>query len=229
MTSLNTLSIALWIVGLFLLSILLIACHLLYTILFPTILRYPWPDRRRQTKKIPQTVVFAGSFHPPHLGHVAMLQYLQQQYERVILVIGNNAKKSYSVSPQKRAAWLRRIAQPYSNVHVQVLSGYIWRTVQRQGAQKFVRGIRSWEQDGTEERTLQIQNTWGPILLGPLWYPLPTIFLQGIPKYNHISSTFIRNLIQKYKESTEKEYELQDHLRTLVPESILEYVIKSYQ
>ena len=227
----NSLWLALWIIGLFLFTLVLIACHLLYSIVFPSILRYPWPDRRRQGRKIPQTVVLAGSFHPPHLGHVAMLQYVQQQYDRVILVIGSNPKKTYSVTPQQRAAWLRRIAQPYSNVHVQVLSGYIWKTVQRQGAQRFIRGIRSWEQDGAEERALQIQNTWGPILLGPLWYPLPTLFLQGIPKYNHISSTYIRNIIHKSQSSddNEKDFVLRDHLRTLVPESILEDVIRFYQ
>jgi phosphopantetheine adenylyltransferase len=56
----------------------------------------------------------------------------------------------------------------------------------------FFRGIRSWEKDGKEERTLQILNTWGPLLLGRTW-PVPTIYLEGKPEYNHISSTLIRD------------------------------------
>jgi phosphopantetheine adenylyltransferase len=76
----------------------------------------------------------------------------------------------------------------------QVVQGLIWRTVQRQGASLFVRGIRSWEKDGKEERNLQILNTWGPLLLGPLWWPLPTVFMEGNPEYNHVSSTLIRHI-----------------------------------
>lgn len=76
----------------------------------------------------------------------------------------------------------------------QVVQGLIWRTVIRQGASLFVRGIRSWEKDGKEERNLQILNTWGPLLLGPLWWPLPTIFMEGKPEYNHVSSTLIRQI-----------------------------------
>ena len=58
----------------------------------------------------------------------------------------------------------------------------------------FFRGIRSWEKDGSDERQLQILNTWGPMLLGPLVWPIPTIYLEGNPKYNHVSSTLIRKL-----------------------------------
>jgi hypothetical protein len=63
------------------------------------------------------------------------------------------------------------------------------------GGQIFIRGIRDWKIDGEEERKLQIQNTWGPIVLGPLWWPLRTIFIEGKPQYNHISSTLVRRII----------------------------------
>jgi hypothetical protein len=56
------------------------------------------------------------------------------------------------------------------------------------------RGIRSWEKDGKEEQALHILNTWGPLVLGPTW-PIPTHYLEGLPEYNHISSTLIRKLL----------------------------------
>jgi cytidyltransferase-like protein len=238
------------------------------------------------------TVVLAGSFNPPHLGHVAMIRYLSQQYQRVIVVIGCNPHKVYTVSPSQRAALLRQILRypsssfssstttstssttttssssssssspvgvfaarvSYANVHVQIVEGYIWKIVQRQGAQLFVRGIRSWAQDGPDERKLQWQNIWGPLVLGPLWYPLPTLYLQGIPKYNHISSTYIRTIIQQYSNnnnsstststSTSNENENNDgtttkknpvpnavcrnHLLALVPEAIVDDVWQLY-
>lgn len=102
-----------------------------------------------------------------------------------------------------------------------VVKGYIWRHAKREGAEIFFRGIRSWEKDGREERALQILNTWGPLLLGPLWFPIPTQFLEGKPEYNHISSTLIRDLSSIPNSSV-------TDLEHLVPKSIVKDVTKLY-
>lgn len=109
-----------------------------------------------------------------------------------------------------------------------VVSGYIWRTVKPMGAQLFARGIRSWEKDGAEERSLQILNTWGPLVLGPLWWPLPTVFLEGHPKYNHVSSTLIRNLCAGAAGSGKTSAAGKEELKDLVPDSILGEVARLY-
>ena len=57
---------------------------LVFRILFPTILSFPWcmssdnPRHRKREKDV--TVVFAGSFNPPHLGHLVMIRYLAERY-----------------------------------------------------------------------------------------------------------------------------------------------------
>ena len=111
------------------------------------------------------------------------------------------------------------------------MAGYIWRSVKPLGATLFIRGIRTWEKDGPDERILQIQNTWGPLVLGPLWWPLPTIFLEGKPEYNHVSSTLIRtictNPIEKMQKKTSNETK-QNELNNLVPGSILEEIASFY-
>ena len=58
--------------------------------------------------------------------------------------------RSYSVSPQTRAAITKIV-------------------------QLFIRGIRTWDQDGEEERFLHILNSFGPLIVGPLIWPIPTI------------------------------------------------------
>jgi phosphopantetheine adenylyltransferase len=109
-----------------------------------------------------------------------------------------------------------------------VIQGYIWRTVQRQGACVFFRGIRSWEKDGVEERKLQILNTWGPLLYGPLWWPMPTVFLQGDPQYAHISSTLIRDVCRSPNGATSGKLDHQSTLESLVPPSIAKTVGQLY-
>lgn len=58
-------------------------CILISRILFPTIISYPWkmpPENSRQRKREKQiTVVLAGSFNPPHRGHLVMIRYLSER------------------------------------------------------------------------------------------------------------------------------------------------------
>lgn len=113
-----------------------------------------------------------------------------------------------------------------------VVTGYIWRYAKTQNATLFYRGVRSWLADGHDERQLQILNTWGPLLLGPLVWPIQTIFLEGDPKYRHVSSTVTREVCakirqRKLKEQEEVHTELKE-LTMLVPEWIAERVLDAY-
>lgn len=210
-----------------LVAFLYVTSVLVGRIAYPIILRYPWPHpttSRRICSDKRKIVVLAGSYNPPHLGHLAMIQYLGERYRKVIVVIGVNPNKRYDVTPEERADLTRRMLKrsaTSSNVEVHVVKGYIWRHAKREGAEIFFRGIRSWEKDGREERALQILNTWGPLLLGPLWYPIPTQFLEGKPEYNHISSTLIRDLSSIPNSSV-------TDLEHLVPKSIVKDVTKLY-
>ena len=103
-----------------------------------------------------------------------------------------------------------------------MVDGYIWRHVKPAGAQLFVRGLRSWERDGSDERSLQILNTWGPLLLGPLWWPLPTLFMEGKPELNHVSSTLIRGICEGAASASLAKVE------QLVPKKIAKDIVKLY-
>lgn len=200
---------------------------LISLIINPIIIRFPWKHsddpvvRERDTKRV---VVLAGSYNPPHRGHLAMLEYLAERYGKVMVVIGMNPDKKYDVSPNQRAELTRKMLQGCKGcekIEVKVVQGYIWRTVKREGAEIFFRGIRSWEKDGSEERALQILNTWGPLVLGPLWWPIPTLFLEGNPEFNHVSSTVVRDICQNAKGNYAK-------LEELVPKSIVKDVASMY-
>jgi len=82
-------------------------------ILFPIIISFPWPKEEDTPKKTSRDkiVILAGSYNPPHLGHLAMLQYLSQRYERVIAVVGFNPNKKYLVTPVQRQRLLERMIQ----------------------------------------------------------------------------------------------------------------------
>mmetsp|Transcript_12779 Transcript_12779/g.23111 ORF Transcript_12779/g.23111 Transcript_12779/m.23111 type:complete len:98 (-) Transcript_12779:349-642(-) len=93
----------------------------------------------------------------------------------------------------------------------------------QENAEIFFRGIRTWEKDGEEERNLHILNTWGPLLLGPLKWPVPTYYLEGKPEYNHISSTLIRNMC---REASQQKCE--PDLSLVVPKSVAKMIEEAY-
>lgn len=172
---------------------------LIYPICVPPIHEYPYQlpeDYAQRQRDKRTTVVIAGSYNPPHRGHAVMMAHLAERYGRVVVVLGMNPNKHYAVTPQQRSVLLRKMLSSYPNVQVEVVSGYIWRFAKQPhiNARLFFRGIRTWQKDGREERQLQILNTWGPLLLGPLWWPIPTHYLQGAPEFSHVSSTLIREI-----------------------------------
>lgn len=196
---------------------------LLWPIAFPVILSYPWKNSENQQE---DTAILAGSFNPPHYGHYAMLKYLSQRHAKVICVVGCNPNKKYAVTPGQRASLLRTMFSDLPNVEVRVVTTYIWRYGKKRQCRLFYRGIRTWDKDGKDERSLQILNTWGPLILGPTW-PIPTHYLEGNPEFNHISSTLIRNLLSS-GEGDDSKSVVRAELVKLVPESIVDQIMKLY-
>mmetsp|Transcript_29864 Transcript_29864/g.44148 ORF Transcript_29864/g.44148 Transcript_29864/m.44148 type:complete len:238 (+) Transcript_29864:235-948(+) len=227
---LSNVSFTLWIFSLTIIIMLYFIGSLFYSILFPTIISFPWDEQiDKNHKGEGDCVIMAGSFNPPHRGHYAMLEYLSKRHAHVVCVVGKNPNKKYLVTPEDRAELLKKALASSSNagnITVEVVSDYIWRYAKKQHPKKnliFYRGIRSWEKDGHEERALQILNTWGPMVIGWTW-PIPTRYLAGQPKYNHISSTLIRNIL----ETTDSAVAAKKELSALVPDSTVEQVWKLY-
>mmetsp|Transcript_2371 Transcript_2371/g.2844 ORF Transcript_2371/g.2844 Transcript_2371/m.2844 type:complete len:256 (-) Transcript_2371:253-1020(-) len=227
------------------LIVILPAFKLWYQYKYPTILQFPWPTittiaTAAEDKQ--KTVAIAGSFNPPHNGHLVMIQYLAMRYKRVIVVIGMNPNKTYKVSPQQRKEILQRMIDTIElgqdcNVRVEVVTGYIWRYAMSQNTDIFFRGIRTWEKDGPEERKLHFQNIYGPLTLGPLKWPIPTYYMEGNPKYTDLSSTFIRDLCCNTSKSASKKIVSRNitedstnisELSGLVPKGIEKDVIAAY-
>jgi len=63
-------------------SFLTVSWLLILPIFVPSVIAYPWqlPESKSQRERDKKrTVVMAGSFNPPHLGHLAMLEYLSRR------------------------------------------------------------------------------------------------------------------------------------------------------
>mmetsp|Transcript_16233 Transcript_16233/g.21350 ORF Transcript_16233/g.21350 Transcript_16233/m.21350 type:complete len:231 (+) Transcript_16233:171-863(+) len=206
---------------------LALALILIYSIYPPTIIEYPWPtpDRSNDGQSAPdndkeKTVAIAGSFNPPHKGHFALLEYLASRYGKVIIIVGKNMSKKYDVGPEDRAAVIQEYlekSESMKNARVEVVTGLVWKFAKREGASLLFRGIRTWAKDGANEIILNILNTVGPVLLGPLVRPIPTVFIEGDPAFNDISSTKVRKVCSN-----------NELLVELVPPEVKESIMNMY-
>ena len=203
--------------------IIILALLLAYSqfiVAYPTVIPFPYPTAETTAAEDKgRVVMLAGSYNPPHNGHLQMLKYLSRRYGKVIAVVGFNPSKTYPVSPQSRVDMLQTMITTANlpNVSAVLVSGLIWKYAKKNEVFRMYRGIRTWDEDGSSENFLHFLNTFFPFIL---WWtsPCPTIFLSGDPEYNHVSSTLIR----------EKCGEEGGNLEGLVPKAVEKIIISEY-
>ena len=66
--------------------------------------------------------VFGGSFDPPHIGHIRIVQKALEELDIDLLIIVptylNPFKRSFAAPPQLRLRWLRKIFLSYKKVRI---------------------------------------------------------------------------------------------------------------
>lgn len=176
--------------------------------------RHPFPE---PTGSDGEVVVLAGSYNPPHLGHLEMLRYLSKKHARVVAIIGVNPNKKYDVSPYQRQEILRAMLAEIglTNVEVVVWGSIIFFHAHAIGAKIMYRGIRTWKEDSPAEKYLEFQNL--AYQLYHRYWPIPTAYLQGAPSLSGVSSTLLRSRLAAG-----------DDISDLVPQGCAEAVRQAY-
>ncbi len=134
-----------------------------------------------------RTAVFPGSFDPITLGHVDIINRAMPLFDRLILAIGENSRKKSLFSVEERMEWLRDIYQSEESVEVRSYSGLTIDFCRQCGASFLVRGLRSTLDFEYEKTIAQLNHS--------LEDGIDTIFLVSEPKYSHISSTIVREIL----------------------------------
>lgn len=190
-------------------------CYVVKLVISSPIIKFPYqvPSARKGV------VVIAGSYNPPHLGHIEMIKHLAQAHTSVHVVIGVNPNKTYEVNAWERQELIKAMIKDLNlkGVKVVVWSGIIFQYARSKGAKIMYRGIRSWAQDGRAEKKLECQNIFYQLLSGYV-RPIPTVYLQGNPELADVSSTVLRSRITKGEDISD-----------LVPKSCVEAVVRAYR
>jgi pantetheine-phosphate adenylyltransferase len=129
---------------------------------------------------------FPGSFDPPTLGHLNIIQRAAAIFDELVVVVAKNHQKKYLFSADERVSMLRRLADGRQNVAVTVCDSLIVEFLQKHDIRLLVRGVRGLN-DFSYEFELSMMNK-------ALDSRIETIFMTTDPEYFILRSSAIKEL-----------------------------------
>ena len=133
-----------------------------------------------------RTVVYTGTFDPVTLGHLNVIRRSSRLFDRVIVGVGINTKKTTLFTAAERVAFVERVSGPCGNVTVETFSGLAVGFVRKCGSRVMVRGVRPLT-DIAAEFTMMMANKQ----LDP---DIETVFLMSDEEFSHVSSSLIKEI-----------------------------------
>ena len=133
--------------------------------------------------------VFAGSFDPPTLGHLNIIERAHQMFRKIYIVIAENSEKKCLFSKEERKAFLEATTKDFSNVEVHIWNDLVVNFATAKGVKILIRGIRNFT-DFSYEFDLSILNR-------SLDSSVETIFIPTDPKYFVLRSASITDLARR--------------------------------
>ena len=132
--------------------------------------------------------VYAGSFDPPTVGHLWMIEEGASLFDRLWVAIGVNPEKKSLLGVEPRLEMLRDITSDLPNIKVGVFTHqYLIRYAKEIGARFILRGIRS-ETDYEYERGMRNIN-------GDFDPSITTVFLMPPRGIAEVSSSLVKAVI----------------------------------
>ena len=142
--------------------------------------------------------VYAGSFLPFHLGHYDIYNQAKKMFDYVILAIGYNPQKNnYSATQHEipQGAGIQSVA-----FYKGFLSDFL-KDNSKSSDITLVRGLRNIHDLNAEQNMLAFVRSMYP--------ELKVVYFLSDPKYQHISSSALRD-IRKFSEEEYKKYLVPD-------------------
>jgi pantetheine-phosphate adenylyltransferase len=138
------------------------------------------------TRAIARLAVYAGSFDPPTLGHLDLIERASALFSDVIVGIGRHPTRSPLFSIEERVDLVSRVSAHLSNVVVEAFDGLLIQYCKEKQARVIVRGLRA----ATDfEYELQIAHA-----NADLEPDVDTVFLPTRTKNGFISASLVREI-----------------------------------
>ena len=134
-----------------------------------------------------KTAIYPGSFDPVTLGHLNVIKRAARCFDRlVVCVMVNSEKPAGMFTPDERVDMLRRVCEKLPNVEIDQSSALVADYAREQKACTLIKGLRA-----VSDYELEVQMAIINRKLNPR---LDTMFLPSLAKYNHLSSSVVKEM-----------------------------------
>ncbi len=130
--------------------------------------------------------VFPGSFDPPTIGHLNIIQRASKLFDEIDVVIAVNESKKYLFNQQERTKMLCELVKDYKNVSVHTWNGLIVDYAAKNNSKVLIRGIRNATDFSYEIELSMINHN--------LYPEIETLFIPTEQKYILLKSSTIKEL-----------------------------------
>jgi pantetheine-phosphate adenylyltransferase len=130
--------------------------------------------------------VFPGSFDPPTLGHLNIIERASTIFEEVLVVAAENRQKKYLFSAPERLEMMNSLVKSWGNVNCHIWDSLIVDFMKRENIKVLIRGIRGMD-DFSYEFELSMMNK-------ALHPNIETFFMTTDPRYIVLRSSSIKEL-----------------------------------
>lgn len=132
--------------------------------------------------------ICAGSFDPPTLGHLNIIERGLRIFDELIVAVAVNISKKPILSPAERVGLLGKLLKAYPNIRVTSFEGLLVDFARKMKVRTLVRGIRNMSDYEYESQMALVNKA--------LYPEIETVFMMTEGQYSHLHSTFIREILQ---------------------------------
>lgn len=130
--------------------------------------------------------VYPGSFDPITNGHLNIIERATNIFDKIIVGVANNPKKSTLFSAQERIDMIKEVTKNLEKVKIQSFSGLLIDFMKSNNASIIIRGMRAIS-DFEHESQLALMNK----RLAP---EIETIFMVTCSKYSYLDSSIVKEI-----------------------------------
>lgn len=129
-----------------------------------------------------------GSFDPVTKGHIDIITRAASLFDKVIVVVAVNSKKTNAFSVEERVGMLKKVTESLENVSVDSCTGLIAEYAKEHGATAIVKGLRAVT-DFEYEFQMALANK-------NLYPEAETVFLTTASENMYLSSSVVKQIAQ---------------------------------
>ncbi len=128
-----------------------------------------------------------GSFDPVTLGHTDIVKRASKLFDKVYVVVAQNAEKTYMFSAEQRLEMVKAAIRHIENAEAVFCDGIVAELGQKLGARALVKGVRDGKDLEYEAHIARVNKGIAP--------DMETVLLPADDSIKSISSTAVRKLI----------------------------------